>query len=123
LASQIERDIVKTEPVISSGTSLSGPVLLGGGVIVTLQMPSGWDAAVLTFEGSLDGTNFGPVLDDAGVELQIASSVPASAARVVVNAAILEKLAGLYAFKIRSGTSSVPVNQSAGRTFRVLTKG
>ena len=123
MASQIERDLVKTEPVISSGTSLSGPVLLGGGVIVSFQTPSGWDAAVVTFEGTLDGTNWGAVLDDAGIELQVPSSVVASASVVVVNAGILEKLAGLYAFRVRSGTSGTPVNQTADRRFRVLTKG
>lgn len=99
---------------ISSGQSLSAEVDLAGYSVVGVLMPSAWTAANLTFQGSLDGTTFGNLIEKAGTELE-----------VIAAASYLVPLTG-SAFaparflKIRSGTSGTPVNQGANRTIQLV---
>jgi hypothetical protein len=119
---QIERVVEDFRVTILNGQSLSDAVSCDGGVIISLQVPAVWTNAALTFEGSVDGTTFGPVYDDAGVEVLIAAG-SVIADRVIVNSTILEKLAGLRAFRLRSGSVGAPVAQAGDRIFRVVIKG
>jgi len=50
---------------IAQGASLSDAVDTGGLTILSILMPATWDAAVLTFQGSLDGVTYGNVYDES----------------------------------------------------------
>lgn len=107
------------QPKITSGTSLSSEIDLGNSpptALVALEMPTGWDAASVTFQVSTDGTNFFNFYDDAGVE--VAMTVAAS--RVI--RMIPSLFAGIRKLKIRSGTSGAPVNQTADRVFKAVSR-
>ena len=96
---------------IAINTSLSGAVNLANFRIVGIQMPSTWTAANLTFQAAVtvDGT-YQDVYDSGGTEV----SVTAAASRFI---SMLEtqRLRGMRAIKVRSGTTSVAVNQAAAR--------
>ncbi len=99
---------------IASGASLSGAVACEGLRLAAVVMPAAWTAANLTFQGSVDGTRFVNVHDDAGVEV----TVTAAADRYIpVNPADWE---GVQRLKVRSGTSGTPVNQAAGRIIQLV---
>lgn len=107
---------------IAAGASLSNAIQLEGMVILGIQMPAAWTAAAMTFQGSADGTTFGDVYDDGGTEVSIAATTAAVAARFLVNASVLEKLAAVRFLKIRSGTTGSPVNQVAAAAIIVCMK-
>lgn len=119
---RIERLTSRAVATIASGQALSSEIDLEGSVISSLVLPSGWDAAALTFQASADGATWGNVYDDAGTEVTVAST-SVVAGRVIVNKAVLEQLAGLRRIRLRSGTSAAPINQTASRTITVLLKG
>jgi len=106
--------------VIASGQSLSGAVELkpqgrsGFCTAAVMVMPSAWTAADITFQGSIDGSTFGNLHDDSGVEVV----VKAAASRVIVLSAAY--FWGLRWIRVRSGTSSVPVAQAAQRSITIL---
>jgi hypothetical protein len=102
---------IAEEIVIPSGQSQSDLILLSGGELESVQMPSGWDAAALTLLGSNDGTNYFPVTNGtAEVSLTVAAS------QTVLVPAIVK---GVRFLKLRSGVAATPVNQTANRTFVV----
>lgn len=110
---------------IAAGQSLSGVVDLHGLPIVALITPNPWTSAAITFQAceAEDGT-FADVYGDDGNEVTIAAAnIPAGAKRVIVNHAVLEKLAAVRYLKLRSGTGGVPVAQVGDRTIYVLMKG
>ncbi len=100
---------VKNVP-IPSGTAL-GASFIGDGKLVAIQMPAAWDAAVLTFQGSMDGVTYANMYDSLGNEVNI----PAAASEYI-------RIADMKALwiKVRSGTSGAPVNQSADRLLLLL---
>jgi hypothetical protein len=107
---------------ISAGTALSSAVDLGGAVMLALVIPSGWTAAGLTFQASVDGVTYGDVFDDANTEVTVPSAAVV-AGRVIVPAGELENLAPLRWIKLRSGPSSLPVNQASTVAIQIITKG
>lgn len=120
----IARQRIKKTASIANAGSLSGVVGLDGMVLMAIQFPAAWTAADITFDGSVDGVTYAPVFDDAGTEVKIAAAATATlAGKVCVNASILEKLAALYAIKIRSGVSGAVVAQGAQRDFVFVLKG
>ncbi len=103
---------------IANGASLSGAVFLGDKVLSAIQMPAGWDAAALTFQVSNDGgTTWNELLDATGTAITVAS--PAAAKRYEVDATQFKSSLFL---KVRSGTSSVPVNQTASRSLILVAR-
>ncbi len=95
---------------IAADASLSAAVPIGGDLPVNIQMPTGWDAANLTFQSSQDGVTFQDLYDSNGIEV----AVQADASRnIQLNPA---DFAGLYWLKIRSGTAAAAVDQTAERT-------
>lgn len=98
-----------TTPTVTilSGQSLSGPGYIGAGQLVAIQMPAAWDAADLTFQGSVDGTNFFNLFDGGGNEVDFQA---AASEQITV-----DKFRGAIWIKVRSGTSGTPVNQTANR--------
>jgi hypothetical protein len=101
---------------IANGASLSGAVNLGNGGLAAIVMPSAWTAAVLTFQGSSDGTNFYNLYDDTGSEI----TATVSTSRIVALQPSL--FAGLRYVKVRSGTSGAAVNQGGERALVLLTR-
>lgn len=100
------------EPItIANGASLSSTsVHFHQQRLFGILMPASWTAAVLTFQGSLDGNNFFNVYDDTGAEV----TVQAAASRFIVLSNPLLFL-GLQRLMVRSGTSGAAVNQAADR--------
>lgn len=127
----IARDHTRHTVTITSGQSVSSEIALRGHVLVAIVTDAAWDAAKMTFQTPvyLDPLNPGTatwvdVYDDAGTEVTIAAaSIPTGARRAIVNKTVLEQLAALTTFRIRSGDASAAVNQSATRTLTVITKG
>lgn len=100
---------------ILNGQSLSDTISNGKTNVIGIIMPAAWTAANLTFQASIDGTNFFDLFDQAGNEV----SIPAAASRYIGG---LDALAfGSFNYlKIRSGTSSVPVNQGGNRSITLV---
>lgn len=100
---------------IAINASLSDAIHLHNMRLFAIQMPAAWDAANLTFQGSADaGTTYYNVYDDNGAEVTIA----AAALRFIIFDPA--RFLGLQRLKIRSGTSGVPVVQTAARSILLV---
>ncbi len=108
--------LVAEECIILINESLSSSVDLDGGVVDAIMMPAaGWNAATISFEGSMDNINWFEI-GDGTAEV----SLVADAGWIVLIPPHKLDGAGRY-LKIRSGTSVVPVAQAgAERTLTVL---
>lgn len=100
---------------IANGTSLSDAVNIENQNMFAIIMPAAWTAAALTFQGSIDGTNFFNLYDDTGTEI---SFTVAASRYVLIRWPAM--FFGLKKLKIRSGTASVAVNQAAERALTVI---
>jgi hypothetical protein len=95
---------------IPSGQSLSAAIDLAGHILSRIEFPDAWTTAALTFQVSNDGVTWRDLYDETG-EVSFSSAG--------ANHAI--QLGGSYGWwtirylKIRSGTSAVPVAQTADR--------
>lgn len=99
---------------ISSGTSLSGAVNLGGLRLFGIVMPSTWTTANLTFQMSYDGgTTWVNMYDASGNELTVA----ASTSRYIALDPLLYSSVSMI--KVRSGTSSASVSQGQDSTLQL----
>lgn len=105
---------ITKDAVISSGQSLSAVVDIEQLNIAGFQMPSSWTTAKLTFQVSADDVTYVDAVDASGNELQ----VTVSASKFV--GVDLSALSGVRYLKVRSGTSSSPVNQAADRTISIV---
>lgn len=103
--------------VIASGQSLSGAVQLGSMRMFAIVVPSGWTTANITFQSSIDGTNWAEVYDSSGAEVTF--TVGASPPYFVQNLDASQFLGTQY-LKIRSGTAASPVNQASGATLTIV---
>ena len=101
--------------LIAVGTSLSAAIDLGNGNLAAILMPAGWDAAGLTFQGSIDGLSAFSNIYDAGTELTL--TVAAGRYQTLDPT----KWLGIRYVKVRSGTSGAPVVQTADRVLSLLT--
>ena len=111
---EIKNSFTTTTTTIANGASLSGIVDLGSNDLIGIIFPSAWTTASITFQFSIDGTNFYDAYS-ATAEL---SATAASANRMVsINAVNYDM--GRY-IKIRSGTSATPVNQVADRILNLI---
>lgn len=117
---------VKDITLAAGATGLSEAFTFNGGhAIVGLIMPATWTTADITFQISMDTvahvpadsapSSFHNVYDESGGEVTVASPVASSAIMLGQNVYIT----GNY-FKLRSGTSGTPVDQTASRTIRVI---
>lgn len=98
---------------ISNGASLSGALDLEGLVPVSLLLPAGWDAANVTFQVSYDGSTYYNLKDVDG-EVSYPAAVDTC---ISLNPATF---VGARYLKVRSGTLSVAVNQTADRVITVV---
>lgn len=101
--------------LISDGTSISASINLGGRKPVGVLVPASWTAADITFQSSVDGTNFYDVYDVDGAEL----TVTVASSRIVAIASGDSLCMGPYV-KVRSGTTGTPVNQSGDITLQLI---
>ncbi|MCL5264149.1 MAG: hypothetical protein M1343_02970 [Chloroflexi bacterium] len=111
-------NITVKSAAIAAGSSLSGIVDLEGYTKIGIEMPAAWDAAALTFQGSSDGVTYNNLYDNVGNEV----TSQAAAGRFIGIDTILRSLAAVRYLKIRSGTSALPVNQTADRTIKLCLK-
>jgi hypothetical protein len=102
---------------IANGASLSGVLALGPRQVCSLVMPASWTAAPLSFQASLNGTDFFNIVDSDGAEVLF----PAVAASQFIPVPI--GAFGVAPFlRLRSGTSAAAVNQGADRTITLLAR-
>lgn len=104
---------------ILSGQSLSAAVELHGLLPTAVVMPSGWDAADLTFQGSVDGVSYVNLFDGLGAAGNEIVVRTAASRYVLVDP---YQFYGMLYIKIRSGTSGTGVNQTADRVLIVPTR-
>lgn len=112
----MSREVVNV--TIANGASLSDEKTAGlSGDIVGIVMPTAWTAADITFESPLqDGATFGQIVGADGNPIKI--TAPPASTTVLFLAGTEPRLPGR--FKIRSGTTAVPVNQGAARTLGII---
>lgn len=105
--------MIKVTTVTIAASGSTAVLYVGAGRLVSIQMPSAWTAANLTFQGSSDGTTYNDIYDKAGTEL----SVTAAASETLLLQTLLAAggLDGAVWLKIRSGTTGTPVTQNAAR--------
>ncbi len=102
---------------ITSGTSLSGGVEIGEGVLVGLDVPA-FTSAAITFQVSSDGgTTYRDAYDAAAAEVTCGAATTGN--RYIAAPAALN---GAWWIKVRSGTSAAPVNQGADRVITLVVK-
>ena len=107
--------VVTQTATILSGASLSGSIDLGTTRLFAIIMPAAWTSASLTFQGSVDGTNWFNLYTDTGTEV----SATVAASQYVVMSSPAQMLGVRYA-KVRSGTSGSAVNQGADRALTLV---
>lgn len=101
---------------IASGQSLSAAVRLNGTSAQMLLMPSGWDAADISFAVcETEAGTYADLYDAFGNEI----AITVAAGRAVLLPPGLVR-AGTW-LKLRSGTSGAPVAQTADRLLTLLT--
>lgn len=111
-----------TQPVpftatIANGASLSGAVDLGTVRPARLIMPAAWTAAAISFDTSSDGVTFGPLYDQYGTEVSIASGVALINRQIILDPTLFMSVRHL---KVRSGLSGATVNQGGSRDIIVV---
>lgn len=108
-----------TTLTIPSGGSVSPAIDLTSTCILGFIAPAAWDAAAITLEVSSNGSSWATALVDS-------TGAPSGTwAAGTAGAAYSVDLWALLPFKfvrIRSGSTAVPVNQTAARAFTVLTR-
>lgn len=113
---QFQSPLCTQTATIPNGGSLSGAIDLGGTALVGIQMPSGWDAAALTFQASADGITFAELYDAAG---NVRSLTTAASHSLYL---VPSEWLGIRYLKVRSGTSGSPVNQTADRALTLISR-
>jgi hypothetical protein len=109
---------------IAAGTALSDSLEISSHLqIVRIAMPTAWDAAPITFSVSLDGVVWYDLHRAAATaeglwvsyEVGIKTVIPSSIMLLPSDAG-----ANINWLRFRSGTHSVPVEQSADRVFKLV---
>lgn len=101
---------------IGAGESLSASLDLQDRNLCGLVIPAGWDAAAITFKGSIDNANFYDIYDEYGVEVEAA----VTAGKICSFKDYLPFFLGINYVKFRSGTSASAVNQEDAVTLTAL---
>ena len=101
---------------IASGAALSGVIDLGTSQrLCRIILPATWTAAALTFQTSVDGTNFYDLFDVSGNEI----SYTVTAGKNILIP--FSDWIGIRYLKLRSGVTATPVNQGATASFTLVT--
>jgi hypothetical protein len=109
----VSQFLLDTMPgTIAAGTSLSNAIDCRNGQIIRFIMPQAWDPARLTFQVSNDNLTFHDLFDTEGHEVSVF---------VIPNTSVLLKdPRNINWVKLRSGTRTAPVVQSASRTITIV---
>lgn len=109
---------------IPSGTSTSGLALLYDSELVGIIMPAAWTTAPITFIGSDDGNNFFGLFDGTGTNgIKVTTPTPSTYIAIGEETNVKsEHFRGIIGLVIRSGTSGLPVNQTADRVLTLVLK-
>ena len=94
---------------IPNAGSITPAIDLGAFRAGRIHIPAAWTAAALTFQVSADGSTYGDLFDNTGVEY----TAQAAAGRAVLLPLI--DFLGMRYLKIRSGPTAAPVAQAAQR--------
>ena len=105
--------ISRLTATIANGASLSDALTLNGSKVAVIEMPAAWTAAPLTFQASMDGSNYFNVYDDSGDEVYVIVDINR---RVYIT---IDALSQQKYIKLRSGTAVTAVNQGAQRLIYV----
>jgi hypothetical protein len=108
--------IARIPITIANGDYISGVANLSGRTPTVIEMPSAWTAAVLTFAGSCDDTNYHPVCEDDGTEVTL--TVDANF-RVVLTGYTEKAFSNHKTIKLRSGTYAAHVAQGVERVIYI----
>lgn len=109
---------VMVNVAIAGGTALSGAADIEGFQLMTIQMPAEWDTANLTFLAAATAGGTYQDVYDGGAEYVF----PVVAGKCCVDADNILALAPLRYIRLRSGTASAPVSQTADRVLTLLLK-
>ena len=112
MQAQNREEVVAT---IADGEAISGGVYCEGGVIVGIHMPAVWDAAVITFQVSMDNADYLDSYSAAGAEHTI---TVAADQHIWLDPS---QFASYRWVKVRSGTTATPVNQVTGADDKLVT--
>jgi hypothetical protein len=107
------QQISRLTATIANGASLSDAVTLNGSQVSVIEMPAAWTAAVLTFQVSMDGTNYFNLYDDNGLEVYVIADITR---RIHISLPALDQQKYI---KLRSGTAVTAVTQGAERKIYV----
>lgn len=111
---------------IPANEALSGVVDLGEKRLIALEMPESWSGTTITFQSKANASDeshpvedWDDVYDDAGNEV----SVTVAQNRIVVIGTVTKSAIGALRYlRIRSGTTSAPVNQNPARSIKIIAK-
>ena len=110
-------DILDTVTVhFQINQSVSDPVFCNGVGLIRLAMPAAWDAANITVQSSMEGVTYNDLYDKDGNVYTITTAASRS---IILPPA---DFAGIRYLKLRSGTPSVPVAQTAARDLTLVTR-
>lgn len=101
---------------IASSASLSDAIDVSGTTICGYIMPASWTSADITFQASVDGTNFFDLYDQYGIEVK-----HSAAASHFVQLTPAD-MASIRFVKFRSGTSGSAVSQASQRVITLVTR-
>lgn len=108
--------VITKAVTIASGASLSSALDIHDDVVTGVVIPSGWTAANVTFEGSVDNRTYYSLYEQDGTEVVITS-----AGQGYYNVELQAFLPVVFV-RLRSGTKAAPVTQVDNRTLTVLLK-
>lgn len=100
-------------PTIPAGQAVSQAVCVQG-KLSSIQIPSNWTAASITFQGSPDGVTYSNIFDGFGNEV----TIQGLAGQMVA----VDDFDGATFMIFRSGTSASPVNQVSAATLIALVR-
>lgn len=108
---------------IPANQSLTGEIDLGSNKLMAIEFPTTWAGTSITFQSKVERNENGletwrNVYDDAGSEV----TATVGSNRIVGLDALALELSSLRYIRIRSGTSSSPVNQNPTKLLRLIVK-
>lgn len=105
---------------LTSGGTLSAAVNINGLAVVGVIAASGWTTAAISFDASVDGSNYYPLYTDGGEVTIPSSHVGTDQARLfALDPAFW---VGVNYLKVRSGTKGSEVGQGAERGLTLVVR-
>lgn len=102
---------------IASGASLSAAVNLGEYRLTGIEIPATFGPTTLTFQASVNGTDWFNLYDASGTEKSVTVAV---SRRVILSPA---DFYGIQYLKVRGGTSGSPTTVGGDRVIKLIAEG